>query len=317
MARSQVFTLNGKATNAGFIPPANAKATDPLGAALFPSPSMFVPPADRRPGQKVTINLNPDDPLFTQVFGYIAPKGQCILSNDPNECWLVPPSPTGYGYAMQGETWLTDGSVIQTANLGGDAGHAPIDKPGLRYVQEFYENTSSQLARVVYGEDEYGVYAVGAAAPDMTWGAAVKMLASATSGDWRWVDEMGAWDFLGSCLVNVPALPLHDGAKLIRKASATPLVADRVMIVTVTGDVYTEEPTMHEAPCSCGSKSKTAAAEPGSDPSPAFGAVEVRAIVADALAANNAEWQTKFDALSDRLASYEPVLLGVLDNAAV
>lgn len=272
--RIHVRTLNGTSPDAIEMP--DVKASDLMGLALFPRADYFERPDDMVPGQKVTIRLDPDDPLFGQAFGYIAPKGQCILDFDPNECWMVPPSPTNYAYAHQGQTTLKDGSVLATATISGAGGHAP-DEMGWRGVPKFYSDVATQRLRVRYAEDGFGVYAVGIGVAELTWGQAVTMNASATSGDWRWVDELSAWDFMGTCAVNLPALPLHSksGTRIARKASATP-IGEHCVIVTYDGSAepdpaFTRLPSLegiaerfdvgHE--CSCHTKDVvTAAAEP-------------------------------------------------------
>lgn len=322
-ATNAVFTLNG--AGGGDVKLPDVHADTPLNPPLFPDASYFERPADMVPGQKLIARLNPEGPLFGQAFGYIAPKGQCILDLDgPDNCWMVPPSPTNYDYAHQGTTILNDGTVLATANIGGAGGHAPHEM-GWAQVPRFYEDVSSQMARVRYGEDEFGVYAVGVVAPDMTWGGAVKMLASATSGDWRWVDELRAWDFMGACAVNLPGLPLHvkSGTRVARKASATP-IGDTCMIVTMNGSIEPDTEVVNmgaHSECDCQKTAKTAA---GETPTPLVGltADEVDERITAALEARDAQWQAKIDEavtgaiepLNNRLSTIEEISLSVLDG---
>lgn len=334
MARplSAIFTANGRGPSDFVLP--DVHASDPLGAPLFPTEDYFKRPDDLVAGQKVIPRLNPEAELFSQVFGYVAPKRQCILDLDgPDQCWMVPPSPTNYEYAHQGSTILADATTIPTANIGGAGGHAPTDL-GWMAVPRFYEDISTQMARVRYGEDEWGVYAVGVLAPELTWGGAVKMVASATSGDWRWVDELGAWDFMGSCFVNLPGLPLHakSGTRKVRSASATPF-GDKVMIVTMSANI---EPTQDEeipdvsgtANCNCKTAADAAAeAQVAATETIKFEVDDqalglIKGAIDEAITANNAAWETKLgeavaaatEPLATRLSTVEEMSLAVLDN---
>jgi hypothetical protein len=291
---------------------------DPFGAPMWPELSFFERPADMEWGQKMLVRMNPEDPLFGQVFGYVAPKGQCILESDPTSCWMVPPSPTNYDYAHQGTTVLADGSILPTANLGGGKGHADVQL-GWAQVPLFYENTSYQMAAVRYGEDDFGVYGVGVLRPEATWGQALEFVRSATSGDWRWVQELNAWDFAGSCLVNLPGFPMFDGTRVVMKASAAPL-GQTAMLVTFSGadngeaDPMKVLPTSHTAAApACACQSHTASPEvetPTVTP-------DVSAVVAAAIEANNAAWEQRLTdtvaPLQAQIDEMRPVVLSVLD----
>lgn len=143
------------------------------------------------------------------MYGYISLWNTCH-SGLPG-CVRPPKgSPSDYGYAHQGETELEDGTLIATANIGGGAGHAPIEHGA---PPEFYENTSTQLMRVRYGEDEEGLWFAGALWPDVSELDIARIRASAVSGDWRWMASYrqgkgGVYDFAGACFVNIPGYPM-------------------------------------------------------------------------------------------------------------
>lgn len=189
------------------MPPVPADPDAPVGAPLYPPADWFSKPASLQPGQKITVVT--DGPDAGRVFGYVAPKAQCILSGrEKQECWQVPDSPSNYAAAMQGETLTAEGELVRTANIGGDVDHAPIAWRSFAKVRDHYANTASQIMRVAYGSDEHGVWAAGALWPEITHRQAAKVRASALSGDWRWREEMGAYDMAGSQMVSTPGLPL-------------------------------------------------------------------------------------------------------------
>ncbi len=145
-----------------------------------------------------------------RVFGYVTSWGRCLLDGS-SDCWTPPKSPTQYALAHCGTTILDDGSEVNTANLGGGAGHAPGHN-GATGAARYYQDTTTKLARVCYGEDENGIWFAGALWPDVTDVEIAEMRANGVSGDWRWIGDEGHYDFIGSCCVPVPGLPLYRAA---------------------------------------------------------------------------------------------------------
>lgn len=183
------------------------------GWPLHPPGAWFDKPAWLKPAQKITIVT--DGPEAGRVAGYVAPWGQCLLGGGaPGECFTAPSSPTDYVAAQQGEALTAEGALVHIANIGGGINHAPVH-PGdfSQRVVDHYANVASQLMRVRYGEDEYGIYVAGVLWPEVTDRQIATIRASALSGDWRWRPELAAYDLAGSQLVNVPGFPLIRGVR--------------------------------------------------------------------------------------------------------
>lgn len=143
------------------------------------------------------------------MYGYVALWETCHVGLPG--CQRAPKgSPTDYAYAHTGITLTEEGDEVATANIGGGAGHAPIDHGA---PPQFYDNTSTQLMRVKYGEDENGLYFAGALWPDVDDVEVERLRATAISGDWRWFASWrqagGQYDFAGACLVNIPGYPME------------------------------------------------------------------------------------------------------------
>lgn len=176
-----------------------------MSAPLHPPAEWFQHPGEIPTDKRVTVTAD------GRAYGYVALWDTCHVGLQG--CKTPPKgSPTNYEYAHQGETQLADGSLIRTANIGGGAGHAPIDSGA---PAEFYENTSTQLMRVRYGEDANGLWFSGALWPDVNDLDRARLLASSISGDWRWFGSWrettgGAYDFAGACLVNIPGYPINE-----------------------------------------------------------------------------------------------------------
>ena len=173
---------------------------------LYPSLDWFSPPTDMPRDTGCVVEPN------GRVYGYLTHWGS-ILMDGSTDRWTPPRSKTSYAYAHTGDTILDTGAILKTANLGGDFGHAPIGAGNLEDTQKFYENTQTQLARVRYGEDEYGIWFAGACWPTVSELDMAKLRASARSGhwcalgDWRDINSgRHGYELVGACLVNVPGL---------------------------------------------------------------------------------------------------------------
>lgn len=185
--------------------------TPPLNPAipLNPPRDWFTPPADMAKDAGCVVEPN------GRIYGYLCHWGS-VLFDGSNDRWTPPRSRTEYAYAHTGDTVCDDGSTIRTANLGGDAGHAKadLDDPErLQKLQAFYDDTSTQLARVRYGEDANGVWFAGAVWPTVSDLDIARLRASARSGHWAaigdWKDitsGRAGYELVGACLVNVPGL---------------------------------------------------------------------------------------------------------------
>jgi hypothetical protein len=173
---------------------------------LYPPLEWFTPPPTM-PKDAGCI-VEPDG----RIYGYLAHWGS-VLMDGTNDRWKAPRSKNGYAFAHTGDTQLDDGTVLKTANLGGDFGHAPTGEGSLSATQDFYENTQTQLARIRYGEDEHGVWFAGSCWPNISEFDIAKLRASARSGHWAAVGDWrdlssgrSGYELVGACLVNVPGL---------------------------------------------------------------------------------------------------------------
>lgn len=208
-------------------------------APLLPDPYWFSDEAaDAAPEQ---LTVFPDG----SVAGLVAPAGRCLLDGS-GECWTVPRPADGRGSTFaghQGEeyaianrakgagnagikgTVCADGSIAATGVLSGGGGHA---RRGISTdaANSHYADTSTQRARVRYvwsdkaGNGVGGVVAMGALWPEVSERQVLEICASATSVDYRWIIDEAQYRFVGTCLVNIGALP-HRYASLVDAGGAT------------------------------------------------------------------------------------------------
>ena len=235
---------------------------------LKPPKEWFDHPGDIPTDRRITIDAD------GRVYGYISLWDTCHAGLPG--CVRPPKgSPSDYGFAHQGETETAEGEILATANIGGGAGHAPIEHGA---PPEFYENTSSQLMRVRYGEDDKGLWFAGALWPDVDEMDVAKIRASPISGDWRWMasyraSKGGQYDFAGACFVNIPGYPMHSAGNVSLTAGEMQNIAaslkanvatdtnGNIIAMYAPSETFEEEPMSCNGNCACGKNEVTAAAD--------------------------------------------------------
>src|SRR4249920_2149422 len=101
--------------------------TDTLTETVAPTADYFAVDDRLTSTKKAILDTNPDSETYGKLQFVLAPWGRCILDGG-NECWTIKElkdQDPELSFAHQGDTELADGTVVKTANLGGDAGHAP------------------------------------------------------------------------------------------------------------------------------------------------------------------------------------------------
>lgn len=121
--------------------------------------------------------------------------------------WSPPrESLTGYRMFHQGSLVCADGESIDVGVVPLTGGHAPDGT-----VQQAMEHYGQpERVRVVCRAvaDETGLKLLGAVTPGTTEAEIAMMRRSALSGDWRYLPEYGGMEWLGSCFVAKPGLPV-------------------------------------------------------------------------------------------------------------
>src|SRR5690606_31571051 len=110
-----------------------------------------------------------------------------------------------YAHFRTGYVVCADGSEVATGPLSMGGGHADLRLSG-RGAVEHYDQTSTAVADVVVGEDEFGVWFTGALRPGVTDEEVRTLRASSLSGDWRPIG--GALELVAALAVNSPGFPI-------------------------------------------------------------------------------------------------------------
>jgi hypothetical protein len=98
-----------------------------------------------------------------------------------------------------------DGPVLPVGTLVAGPRHA---NPQLAFqaAQQHYDDPSAAVARVVAGEDEFGIWVAGWILPGASAQARETFMSSPVSGDWRRIG--GALELIAVCSVNAPGFPV-------------------------------------------------------------------------------------------------------------
>lgn len=142
-----------------------------------------------------------------RISGHLATWGTCHIGFD-GVCQDVPRSASDYAYFRTGVV-ETDAGQVYTGNITMGGGHAG---QGLKWraAAEHYDSTSSVVADVACGEDEYGIWVSGAIREGVTDEQIAELMASGgLSGDWREVRRgSGDLELVAALAVNVGGFPV-------------------------------------------------------------------------------------------------------------
>ena len=138
-----------------------------------------------------------------RVFGHIAPWGECHVGLPG--CVTAPSSLTNYAHFMVGEQRVQGGGSVPVGALVTGPRHAD-PHVAFKAAQAHYDDLDAAVARVVAGEDEFGIWVAGWMLPTAAPARVEQFMASPVSGDWRRVG--GSLELIAVCSVNAPGFPV-------------------------------------------------------------------------------------------------------------
>jgi hypothetical protein len=152
-----------------------------------------------------------------RVYGHVATWEACHIGQPmtETECTTAPHSETNYAYFLTGEV-QTDVGPVNVGQITMGGGHAS-DRMGVRAATSHYDSTSSAVADVTAGEDEYGIWVAGALRSSVSDEEIHALRAAAISGDWRRVaiGREGNLEMVAALAVNVPGFPIPRPSMLV------------------------------------------------------------------------------------------------------
>lgn len=138
-----------------------------------------------------------------QVYGHIAEWTACHIGYD-SVCVSPPHTNHAYAYFASKSVLLDDNTFAKTGVISLGGGHAK-DRMRLSDVTSHYDSTSTAVADVCVGEDEWGIWCAGWIRPGTTDDQIVALRASDVSGDWREIG--GELELVAALAVNVGGFP--------------------------------------------------------------------------------------------------------------
>ena len=165
-----------------------------------------------------------------RVFGHLASWDACHIGYS-DQCVTAPRSVTDYAYFRTGEVETTEGPLAVGQIVMGGPHANPRAQMQAAFVH--YASTSSALADVNVGEDEYGIWVAGALRDGISPENLRALKASGLSGDWRRVRANGQanLELMAALAVNVQGFPIPraslaaSGEKQLSLTAAAPVVS--------------------------------------------------------------------------------------------
>lgn len=139
-----------------------------------------------------------------RVMGHIAAWGVCHAGIG-NQCVMAPRSATSYKYFLNGTVITADGTAVRVGKITSGTGHADT-RLGWVPASDHYDNTGTQAAIGVPGEDRWGIWFSGALVPEADDTDAAMLRRSPLSGDWRRIN--GNLELVAALAVNTPGFPI-------------------------------------------------------------------------------------------------------------
>lgn len=140
---------------------------------------------------------------LTRLFGHIGGKDTCHVGLPG--C-VTPPM----GYSMYSNFHVSaqeteEGILLPVGTLVAGPRHAD-PQLAFRAAQQHYDDPDARVAKVVAGEDEFGIWVAGLILPDAKPRALEIFKSSPVSGDWREIG--GQLELIAVCSVNTPGFPI-------------------------------------------------------------------------------------------------------------
>ena len=174
-----------------------------------------------------------------RLFGHLAGWDTCHIAEPegPGVCTAPPMSTTDYAYFHLGEVITTEGPVnVGQISLGG--GHAR-DGMSSRAAAAHYDSTSTAVADICVGEDEFGIWFAGAVRPGITEDQIAELRGAKLSGDWRRIGH--GLELVAALAVNVPGFPVPRTSLAASGGVQTSLVAAGIIEDTQPDPLFDTE----------------------------------------------------------------------------
>lgn len=155
-----------------------------------------------------------------RVFGHIGGADTCHVGLPG--CVTPPMGHSDYSHFHVGAQELAGGGFLPVGTLVAGPRHAD-PQLAFRAAQEHYDDVDAAVAKVVAGEDEFGIWVAGWMLPNAKPEAVEVFKSSPVSGDWRWIG--GQLELIAVCSVNTPGFPVPRARVAFSSGAQRTLVA--------------------------------------------------------------------------------------------
>jgi len=138
-----------------------------------------------------------------RVFGHIGGRDTCHVGLPG--CVTPPMGHSDYSHFHVSAQEVQGGGLLPVGTLVAGPRHAD-PQLAFRAAQDHYDDVDAAVAKVVAGEDEFGIWVAGWILPDARPEAVEVFKSSPVSGDWRWIG--GQLELIAVCSVNTPGFPV-------------------------------------------------------------------------------------------------------------
>jgi hypothetical protein len=160
---------------------------DATGVAPVTPPKAWFARVDQlNPARHVYLGRRPDGTPTGQVWGYIAEWG--VPHSAVLDRYLEAPRLGAAGYRTfmdQGTVMTEEGEELSVGLLTFGGGHLMDMNAGVAPALAHYDNAGAAYAKVIVGEDDFGLWFAGAMSPMLTRAQIEEFGAHPLSGDWR------------------------------------------------------------------------------------------------------------------------------------
>lgn len=150
-----------------------------------------------------------------RVFGHLALFNTCHIGF-PGTC-VKPPKGSKYQYFHTGQIETAEGDLVDVGHLTFNMGHADMNANARQaadhYKAAHYDNVQTVAADVRAGEDQFGIWVVGALRSTLSDEDIRAFRSAPLSGDWRRI--AGKLELVGALAVNVPGFPVPRAKALV------------------------------------------------------------------------------------------------------
>lgn len=155
-----------------------------------------------------------------RIFGHIGGRDTCHVGLPG--CVTPPMGHSDYSHFHVAAQEVQGGFTLPVGTLVAGPRHAD-PQLAFRAAQEHYDDVDARVAKVVAGEDEFGIWVAGWMLPDAKPEAVEVFKSSPVSGDWRWIG--GQLELIAVCSVNTPGFPVPRARVAFSNQSQTALIA--------------------------------------------------------------------------------------------